>query len=148
MVKFKPFKIQKRVEKFEKKFKKKICINFLPKDPTNPQKSSFQHKPKKNRKFFTASLYMNFQITACSITTRMRNGETRSISAGCKAKDACESDKLNNFAIFEEQSATSGHQCRPDAQTGPSVCRQCCYSNNCNFMLDFVDELGWSQVLF
>lgn len=88
------------------------------------------------------------QITACSITTRMRNGETRSISAGCKAKDACESDKLNNFAIFEEQSATSGHQCRPDAQTGPSVCRQCCYSNNCNFMLDFVDELGWSQVLF
>lgn len=88
------------------------------------------------------------QITACSVTTRMRNGETRSISAGCKAKDACESDKLNNFAIFEEQTATSGHQCRPDAQTGPSVCRQCCYSNNCNFMLDFVDELGWSQVLF
>lgn len=91
------------------------------------------------------------QVTACSITTRMRNGEARSISAGCKAKDACESDKLNNFAIFGDETpqvVTSGHQCRPDAQTGPSVCRQCCYSNNCNFMLDFVDELGWSQVLF
>lgn len=91
------------------------------------------------------------EVTACSITTRMRNGETRSISAGCKAKDACESDKLNNFAIFGDETpqvVTSGHQCRPDAQTGPSVCRQCCYSNNCNFMLDFVDELGWSQVLF
>ncbi|CAG5095113.1 Oidioi.mRNA.OKI2018_I69.XSR.g14039.t1.cds [Oikopleura dioica] len=89
------------------------------------------------------------QITACSITSRMRNGEVRSISAGCKARDACESDKLNNFAIFEEDAPhTSGHQCRPDSDLGPSVCRQCCYSNNCNFMLDFVDELGWSQVLF
>jgi len=85
-------------------------------------------------------------VTACQVTTRKRNGEVAAVETGCKAAIACEQDKANNF-VGGWNSPTTENQCRPDQGHGPSVCRQCCYSNNCNYNLDFMDQLGWDQTL-
>ena len=52
MVKFKPFKIQKRVEKFEKKLKKKIVSIFCPKTLQTPK----NHHSSISRKKIESSL--------------------------------------------------------------------------------------------
>lgn len=85
-------------------------------------------------------------ITSCQVETRKRDGLYASVSTGCKASIACEQDKNNNFVGGWDE-PISTNQCRPDYPSGPSVCRQCCYSNNCNFNLDFMDQLGWEQTL-
>lgn len=85
-------------------------------------------------------------ITSCHIVVRKRNERYAQVQAGCKAAIACEQDKNNNF-VGGFDNPTSSNQCRPDSGHGPSVCRQCCYSNNCNYNLDFMDQVGWNQLL-
>lgn len=91
-------------------------------------------------------LHCEPNVTACQVITRKRNGEYAAVETGCKAAIACEQDKANNF-VGGWNSPTMENQCRPDQGNGPSVCRQCCYSNNCNYNLDFMDQLGWDQTL-
>ena len=92
--------------------------------------------------------------TSCQITIRKRDGAVEGIFTGCKQREACENNKSNNFVTltaenenWAEQGWEDPNQCRPSTQNGPSVCRQCCYANNCNYNLDFMDQQGWSQVL-
>jgi len=86
------------------------------------------------------------QETSCQVTIRKRNGKYARVETGCKAAIACEQNKLNNF-VGGWVMPTTENQCRPGYDHGPSVCRQCCFTNNCNYNLDFMDELGWEQVL-
>jgi len=84
--------------------------------------------------------------TSCQIEVRRRDGIIESINTGCKQRQACENNKAQNFPGGEEN--PTANQCRPDVNTeGPSVCRQCCYANNCNYNLDFFNTDGWSQLL-
>jgi len=85
--------------------------------------------------------------TSCQLTIRKRDGEVEGIFTGCKQKEACLNNKAQNFVTNSENQNYQDNQCRPSADNGPSVCRQCCYANNCNFNLDFMDILGWSQNL-
>ena len=87
--------------------------------------------------------------TSCQLTIRKRDGEVEGIFTGCKQKEACQNNKAQNFVTNAENNDNdySENQCRPAADNGPSVCRQCCFANNCNYNLDFMDILGWSQLL-
>ena len=83
--------------------------------------------------------------TSCELEIRRRDGSIEQINTGCKQKEACENNKAQNYISLDY---TDNNQCRPDEDEGPSVCRQCCHSNNCNYMLDFIDLDGWRQELY
>ena len=83
--------------------------------------------------------------TSCELEIRRRDGQIEQINTGCKQREACENNKAQNYVSLEN---TENNQCRPDEDEGPSVCRQCCHSNNCNYMLDFIDLDGWRQELY
>lgn len=83
--------------------------------------------------------------TSCELEIRRRDGAIEQINTGCKQREACENNKAQNYVSLDY---TDNNQCRPDEDEGPSVCRQCCHSNNCNFMLDFIDLDGWRQELY
>lgn len=85
-------------------------------------------------------------VTSCQLTIRKRNSLYARVETGCKEAIACEKDKQNNF-VGGWTDPTPVNQCRPGERLGPSVCRQCCHTNNCNYNLDFMDQLGWDQVL-
>jgi len=83
--------------------------------------------------------------TSCELEIRRRDGAIEQINTGCKQREACENNKSQNY---ESLDYTDNNQCRPDEDEGPSVCRQCCHANNCNYMLDFIDLDGWRQELY
>merc|ERR1739838_137303 len=83
--------------------------------------------------------------TSCELEIRRRDGSIEQINTGCKQAAACENNKAQNYDSLDY---TDNNQCRPDEDEGPSVCRQCCHSNNCNYMLDFIDLDGWRQELY
>jgi len=55
------------------------------------------------------------------------NGNFKYVCMGCKATDACQNLKAQNF----QSSDPSKTQCRPESNFTSSVCRQCCTTNNC-----------------
>lgn len=70
---------------------------------------------------------------SCELEIRERShvrGQARyieSIMTGCKQKLACANNQAQNF-----QNANPDYtQCRPEAEYGHSVCRQCCEEDNC-----------------
>merc|ERR1711971_1393540 len=54
---------------------------------------------------------------SCMIEIRKRDGVMESVCMGCKQIAACKANRAQNF--------WKSRQCRPGAQEGPSVCRQC-----------------------
>lgn len=61
---------------------------------------------------------------ACQTVERRRNGFVIGVEMGCKEPRACNRDRFQNWKGFPKQ-------CRPEITDGPSVCRQCCYYDNC-----------------
>ena len=51
----------------------------------------------------------------------------RQLQMGCKAVDACKNMHASNFRNGNPDYT----ECRPEAHYNHSVCRQCCYEDNC-----------------
>jgi len=64
------------------------------------------------------------EAQVCMMEIRERNGMTFSVCSMCKDKDACHTQRANNFG-------NRGAQCRPRTPSGPSCCRQCCEFDRC-----------------
>ena len=58
---------------------------------------------------------------------------------GCKEFGACKANRKQNFI-----KGRFG-QCRPDIVNGPSVCRQCCTTDQCTRFYNPKTFLEWSQ---
>merc|ERR1712227_732421 len=62
--------------------------------------------------------------SACMVEVRKNDGDVVGVHMGCKAPDACWRNKSYNFG--------RNAQCHPERVFGPSVCRQCCQTeDNC-----------------
>jgi len=61
----------------------------------------------------------------CQIHQRKRNGAVYRVRMGCKQHRACDNNMVQNF-ITGPAVKDQDDQCKPDATTGTSVCRQCC----------------------
>lgn len=82
---------------------------------------------------------------SCQVEIRKRDGRDEKITMGCKAIDACKINKMQNFS----EKAKRG-QCRPKSNKGPSVCRQCCNTQNCDLELGEYPPnnlAGWREEL-
>jgi len=71
--------------------------------------------------------YVGTGPPTCMIELRKRNGGLFGVCMGCKAQEACLKQKENNFPL----DPWHPWQCRPTDTAGPSVCRQCCDTDNC-----------------
>ena len=71
----------------------------------------------------------------CMIELRKRNQKVFQVHMGCKQKNACLVQQSQNFMHKNWRL----NQCRPNAVSGPSVCRACCAEDQC---------LGYSEETF
>ncbi|CAG5102381.1 Oidioi.mRNA.OKI2018_I69.chr1.g273.t1.cds [Oikopleura dioica] len=62
----------------------------------------------------------------CEVEVRSRNGSVREIIMGCKWANACQDNKVQNFAGPDGDREFAEYQCKPWSLNKPSVCRQCC----------------------
>merc|ERR1712220_23233 len=72
-----------------------------------------------------------FSSSMCMVEIRKREGTIEQVKMGCKDRDACATQKANNFLGGKNFKM---NQCQPknEAKDSVSVCRQCCSDENCN----------------
>merc|ERR1711893_27758 len=73
-----------------------------------------------------------FTSSVCMITMRKRKGYVEQVQMGCKDRSACLVQKENNFVYGQRYRK---NECKPSADKGVSVCRQCC-KDGCNLTAD------------
>jgi len=64
---------------------------------------------------------------SCELEVRLKWGYANRVITGCKATDACQNNKEQNF----KETQFSWTQCRPERQFRFGVCRQCCDTDSC-----------------
>ena len=78
----------------------------------------------------------------CMTEVRKRDGELFGVCMGCKAVDACLIQKANNFPPERFP-----WECKPQATSGSSVCRQCCNTDDCTRNYNPNNYMGWNTDL-
>lgn len=81
--------------------------------------------------------------STCHVEIRKRNGKINYVKMGCKQTHGCKQQKRQNFNWRNP----AWSQCRPNAQRGPSVCRQCCSIDRCALDLNNNDRKSWRDNL-
>merc|ERR1719187_2424161 len=84
--------------------------------------------------------YAKGRDMVCMIEVRKRDGKVEGVCMGCKEKQACLRQKFNNFN-------RKPAQCRPRAYYSPSVCRQCCKTEDCTMNFNPPTRKGWEEDL-
>ena len=64
------------------------------------------------------------------------------VCMGCKEYAACNANRKQNFIRGRFG------QCRPEQPNGPSVCRQCCTTDQCTRFFNPTSYLGWAKPNF
>ena len=74
----------------------------------------------------------------CQIELRKRDGKVEHVAMGCKEKEACRNQQMQNFVGDKYRF----NQCRPKSRVGPSVCWSCCTGDDCVTTLSQLSTLS------